>query len=401
MNSSTRHAHGKGRILITDAHWNKTVAAIRSLGRKGFSITAGESTKLSAGLFSRYVSRRIQYPSPLARPELFIEAIVAELQRYQYDLLLPMELSTLLLLSGNRERFAHLARFPFGEHDTLLRAASKKETVLAAQNCGVPVPKTVVVAPQTSRDALLAEPGLPMVLKPDFGEGGRGLFYINNKEELDNALYEIGQQDKLYLAQEMVPPGGDAIGVSLLMDEENAPLACFTHRRLREYPVSGGPSTLREAYRHKAAEDHAKRLLKAMRFQGVAMVEFKIDPRDNEPKLMEINPRFWGSLPLAIKAGVDFPYLLYCWAMDMPFEPPVQKENIRLRNLLPGDLLYFMAKKGRVGRAFFDFTKTSDELFSLDDPGPVLGRLLSPIAFLYDPQLRSVLKPRQDPKSEM
>lgn len=396
MSPSTRQAKGKGRILITDAHWNKTVSAIRSLGRKGFSVTAGESTWLAAGFFSRHVTRRIKYPSPLAQPDAFINAIVTELKKNQYDMLMPMELSTLLLLSANRDQFEHLVRFPFVEHNILQHAACKKETLQAAQKIEVPMPKTVVVSKGTSSETLFNDPGLPMVLKPDFGEGGRGLFYISNKHELKQALHKIAGQDKIYLAQELIPPGGDAIGVSLLMDEDGKTLASFTHRRLREYPVSGGPSTLRESYRHEEAEAYAVKLLQALKFQGVAMVEFKVDPRDNVPKLMEINPRFWGSLPLAIKAGVDFPYILSCWAMKRAFEMPVQKENVRMRNLLPGDLLYFLAKKGKVGQGFFDFTKTSDELFTLDDPGPVLGRLLSPIAFLYDPQLRSVLKTRQD-----
>jgi predicted ATP-grasp superfamily ATP-dependent carboligase len=400
MSPSTRQAKGQGRILVTDAHWNKTVAAIRSLGRRGFSVTAGESTWIAAGFFSRHVSHRIQYPSPLVQPDAFVKAIVTELHKKQYDVLMPMELSTLLLLSANRDQFEHLVRFPFAAHDSLLRAAGKKETLQAAHKIGVPMPKTVVVTPGISSASLLNDPGLPMVLKPDFGEGGRGLFYIRNKEELEKGLHEIFKQDKVYLAQEMIPAGGDALGVSLLMDEDGKTLARFTHRRLREYPVSGGPSTLRESCRHEEAEAYAEKLLHALKFQGVAMVEFKVDPRDNVPKLMEINPRFWGSLPLAIAAGVDFPYIVYCWAMKKAFAIPAQKENVRLRNLLPGDLLYLLAKKGKVGRSFFDFTKTSDELFTLDDPGPVLGRLLSPIAFLYDPQLRSILKARQDPKAE-
>ena len=133
MSSSTRHAKGKGRILVTDAHWNKTVAAIRSLGSKGFSVTAGESTRLATGFFSRHVSRRIKYPSPLAQPDAFISAIITELKKNQYDVLMPMELSTLLLLSANREKFEHLVCFPFAEHDILLRAAGKKETLHAAK----------------------------------------------------------------------------------------------------------------------------------------------------------------------------------------------------------------------------------------------------------------------------
>ena len=174
--------------------------------------------------------------------------------------------------------------------------------------------------------------------------------------------------------------------------------ASFTHRRLREFPVSGGPSSLRGTFRHEQAEADAVRLLRGLNFSGPAMVEFKVDPRDGLAKLMEINPRFWGSLPLAIRAGVDFPVLTYRLAMGETISPPVPAPDTTLRNLLPGDLLYFMARRGRVGREFFDFKKHPDELLSVSDPGPALGRLLSPLALLYDPQLKAVLKKRQEPR---
>ncbi len=177
MSSSTRHEKGKGRILITDAHWNKTVAAIRSLGSKGFSITAGESTRLAAGFFSRHVSQRLTYPSPLAHPEAFINTIIKEFKKKQYDVLLPMELSTLLLLSANRKQFEHLVRFPFVDHDILLRAAGKKETLQVAENQGIPQPKTVIIDETSSKEALLKDPGLPLVLKPDLAKAG-GVFIM-------------------------------------------------------------------------------------------------------------------------------------------------------------------------------------------------------------------------------
>ena len=395
MISGNRQGRPSGRVLITDGHWNKSVAAIRALGKHDLKITAGESTRLAAGLFSRYVDRRLHYPAPLTQPDAFLKAIVAELQTEQYDVLLPMELSTLLLLSSHRQRFAELAAFPFAPHATLVQAAHKKGAVLAAKQAGIPVPGTVFVDAGTTVKGLLAEPGLPMVLKPDFGEGSRGLFYCRTEAELEQAMALIAKQDEAYLAQELIPPGGDALGVALLLDQKRRVVARFTHRRLREYPLSGGPSTLREAYDHPEAAAYAEKLLRSIDFHGIAMVEFKVDPRDNVPKLMEINPRFWGSLPLAIKAGVDFPWLLYCMAVGSTVEEPVQQTGTRLRNLLPGDLMYFIAKRGRVGRDFFDFTNSSDELVSFDDLGPVLGRILSPLAFLYDPQLRSVMKKRQ------
>ena len=102
------------------------------------------------------------------------------------------------------------------------------------------------------------------------------------------------------LVQEYIPNGGE-LGVYTLFDNQSVPRALSVQRRLRSYPVSGGPSTLRETIRNDAsrlATDIAFRLLTKMQWTGVAMVEFRIDARDGMPKLMEVNPRFWGSLQL-------------------------------------------------------------------------------------------------------
>ena len=85
-------------------------------------------------------------------------------------------------------------------------------------------------------------------------------------------------------------------------------VALFSHRRLRERPPWGGVSVLSESIALcPDARDYAHSLLDDLGWHGVAMVEFKRDARDGVPKLMEINGRFWGSLQLAIDAGVDFP----------------------------------------------------------------------------------------------
>jgi predicted ATP-grasp superfamily ATP-dependent carboligase len=127
------------------------------------------------------------------------------------------------------------------------------------------------------------------------------------------------------------------------------------------------------------------------------MVEFKVDPRDNEPKLMELNPRFWGSLALAIQAGVDFPYLLYKMAMGEAFEPIVEYEvGVRCRWLLPGDILHFLTNPQRfhLEPSFFRFRGIADDILSLDDPMPALGSFLTLFSLLWDKDLRRFLKRR-------
>jgi predicted ATP-grasp superfamily ATP-dependent carboligase len=129
------------------------------------------------------------------------------------------------------------------------------------------------------------------------------------------------------------------------------------------------------------------------------MVEFKVDPRDNKPKLMEINPRFWGSLPLAIYSGVDFPYLLYKMAMGEDFETvTTYKTGIRSRYLLPGDIMHFISNPERFNMkpSFFKFfdKNTKDDIISLKDPLPTFGRILSLLTLLYNKDMQRYLKER-------
>jgi predicted ATP-grasp superfamily ATP-dependent carboligase len=115
---------------------------------------------------------------------------------------------------------------------------------------------------------------------------------------------------------------------------------------------------------------------------------------------MEINPRFWGSLPLAIAAGVNFPYLLYRLSRGETFKPVERyRIGLRCRWLLPGDLLHFIyhPHRHRLLPGFFNFwdQSTSYDILSRDDPLPVIGRILTPLTFLYDPDNRKRLKMRK------
>ncbi|MEN8257187.1 MAG: ATP-grasp domain-containing protein [Thermodesulfobacteriota bacterium] len=381
------------RVLILDGHWNKSVAAIRSLASHGLRVTVGESSALAAGMLSRYPSRRFTYSAPLKNPEAFLNDIDREIKTLDYDVLIPMELSTLLLLSRTRQRFTPHILFPFAPHEILRQAASKISAHKAALDSGITAPAGQPITPETDGEQLVNKLGLPLVLKPDMGEGGRGLFYCHDVQDLDAALTIIHKSGNRYLAQEMVARDGYGLGVSILMGEDQNVLASFTHKRLREYPIQGGPSSLRQATVHEQAERDAVNLLKKIKWQGIAMVEFKVDPRTGTAYFLEINPRFWGSLPLAIKAGVDFPLLLYKWARGQGFELPESQVGLKMRNILPADLLHLVSKRGRVASDFWDLS-TCDDLLSLRDPGPVIGRFLSPLVALWDPQLRSVFQKR-------
>jgi predicted ATP-grasp superfamily ATP-dependent carboligase len=197
----------------------------------------------------------------------------------------------------------------------------------------------------------------------------------------------FGIQPNFFMIQEFAY--GNGYGVELLMHCSKVK-AAFVHKRLREYPVKGGASTLRMSIQNSELYDHAVKLLKAMEWEGVAMVEFKLDSSNGIVNLMEVNGRFWGSLPLSINAGVDFPYLLYKSLFEEDFDVPTYKVGIMQRWLIPGDLLWLyssVVNEGRVFSSVKQFLKTlhiTDDILTLNDPAPTIGATRTALNSLKD-----------------
>lgn len=387
------------RVLITDGHWAKTLAATRSLGRRGIRVTVGESTALATTFFSRYCARRLVYPSPHTRPEAFIEALARELKREHYTMVLPMEERTTLLLARHREELESLTFLPLTDFASLDRARRKDEVLKLAGRLGVPAPVTLFPRHLAEVREQLEHLPLPAVIKPRLGSGSAGIRYVRRREDLWPVYLQAHERAPLPLIQEYIPEGGPAVGVSFLFDRRHRPVAHFAHKRLRQYPLTGGPSTLRESIADPLVQEMGERLLTALEWYGVAMVEFRYDPRDGLPKLMEINPRFWGSLPLAVYAGVDFPYLIFQLAQGQPLSgPSAYALEKRCRWILPGDLLHFFKNPRRfhLDPGFFRFfdKNTAHDFFSWTDPLPVAGRVLTLLTLLYDPDMKRLLRDR-------
>jgi predicted ATP-grasp superfamily ATP-dependent carboligase len=386
-------------VFLTDAHWRKSLAAVRALGVNGIRITAGESTRLATAAFSRYCHRTVVYPSPLFNPAKFVSFLLRELSRHSYQMLLPMEDETTFLISKFHSEFSRRTYLPIPPLEKLQFANCKDKILKLAEDKGIPIPKTWYIDDITQLNDLKASLPYPVVIKPKNSAGAVGVSYPKNSDELIKQYLTVHRRFPYPLIQERIPSHGNGYGASFLMGKSGDVKASFVHKRLREYPVTGGASTLRESVRNDDVRDMAHTLLKALDWFGVAMVEFKMDPRDGIPKLMEINPRFWGSLSLAVAAGVNFPYLLLKMSRGENFKP-VEHYQIgkKCRWLLPGDILHFIFNPKRMDLlpGFFNFwdKQTSYDILSLKDPLPILGRMLTPLTFLYDPDMKHRLKQR-------
>jgi predicted ATP-grasp superfamily ATP-dependent carboligase len=343
-------------VLLTDARWRKALSAARALGRRGVRVLTADSTRLVATACSRYVERHLLLPPPAREPEAFVDAL-AQLAAAEPGLVVfPLEDDTLAAVAAARARLTGVA-LPIPPDDAIATALDKHRTTTHAAGLGVRVPRTVLPA---GPDDLAGAAALvfPVVVKPRRGWGSQGVSVVETVADLPATYARVHATFPRPLVQERIPPGGAAHGVSCLFNARGALRAAFVHRRVREYPVTGGPSTLRVSVARPDLVDASTRLLAALGWTGFAMVEWKADPRDGADRLLEVNPRFVGSLELAVQAGVDFPWLLYEVARtgDCP-EVRDYRVGHLCRWLLPGDLLHFLANPARfhLEPSFFRF----------------------------------------------
>jgi len=207
---------------------------------------------------------------------------------------------------------AAIAAFDFctlPKNEAVEIALDKSKTLKLAEKLSIPIPKTLF---SYDLNALRSENlCFPCVVKGTLEAGKNVVCYPKNKNELlkavDSALQDKSQRYTLPLIQEYVK----GVGLGFFAFYQQGVLKRFyMHKRLREYPVTGGASTAAETIYHQEAFEHGKKLLDALSWNGPAMVEFKYDPETNRLALMEINPKFWGSTELGLAAGVNFGELL-------------------------------------------------------------------------------------------
>ncbi len=299
-------------VFVTDGNQRACLAVVRALGKIGVPVTVGETQVPSLASSSRFCARAVQYPSPLTSPAEFVEVVTAELLRGGHNMFLPMTDVTCRIAAEIAVRVPQV-RIPLPSPEVVVRTQDKGAVVEAARQVGLACPKTYAPANREALETLTRQLPYPVVVKPRFSvfpAKGRWLRtqvqYAHTPEDLIAKYQEAASQVPDPLIQELVP--GDGFGVFLLVwDGELKAAMC--HRRIREKPPTGGVSVLRETValdeRLVAASTS---LLKQLGWQGVAMVEFK---GDETPCVMEINGRFWGSLQLAVDAGMNFPAMLY------------------------------------------------------------------------------------------
>lgn len=292
---------------------------IRDLGRHGVPVYGIARGRAAPGLSSRYLRQGLMR----AAGEEGVIAQLLELgARLGSACLYAISESDIMMLNRHRARLEGCYRLLLPDAARMDIVLDKERTYAAAERVGVRVPRTAHPATFDAVRAAAAALRFPVVLKWSDPNGvvqlleGAGLAldktrYCQDADELLRYLAPYQAVGRYPLIQEYCP--GYGLGQFVLM-RDGVAHCTFQHRRLHEWPPEGGVSTLCETVPlalHGELMLRSVALLRALRWEGIAMVEYRHDPLTGESALMEINGRFWGSLPLAYHAGVSFPWMLY------------------------------------------------------------------------------------------
>ncbi len=377
-------ARSTGGVLLLTGDSFMGLAILRSLGRGGVRVVAATALPDGIGRFSRYCDTTV--PMPAVGPRL-ADDVKALCRKHKLTHVVATSEDLIVALNEQRERLEPRVGLLFPPSEIMDVSLHKDRTLAVAKAVGVPAPRTVHPRGVEDLDRC-AELGFPLVMKPAHRDPRLGadrvlrfkVEYIKDRETLKERLEAFAVIGEFPLVQEFCP--GRGVGIEALC-RNGEPLLLFQHRRVHELPPTGGVSVLCESVPvDQELAVHATNLLRAMKWDGVAMVEFRRDDSTGRTMLMEVNGRFWGSLPLAIHAGADFPHMLYrAFANDGPIPAArAYTTGVRCRDLI-GDTRRLLTilrtgclPRGQAIREWIASFRPSTRYYgwSLDDPKPAL-----------------------------
>jgi hypothetical protein len=330
-------------VLVPHAESLGTIAVIRSLGRAGHRVHAASTRADALGLLSRYAHRAVV--SPPYRDPGYVGWVRAYLRTHRIDAVVPSESFILALGAALPEL---LPLLPFAPDARTLRDAMSKyalfENLLARRAPHLPPTLLVPALERLPSLEELRRLGAPLYVKVDAcssHDGSPGATHgASSAEEARALLVGLRGSYARAVVQGWVP--GRGVG-AFFLHARGEVLAELMHRRLHEVPYTGGVSSLRETWHHAAIRDDALEKLRAARWEGVAMMEYRWDPATGRFAFLEMNARFWGSLHLALHAGVDFPRLLLDAWQGRPVTAPPPRQGVRCRHL-PDELRHVWSK---------------------------------------------------------
>ncbi|HZR41394.1 MAG TPA: ATP-grasp domain-containing protein [Ktedonobacteraceae bacterium] len=357
--------------LVLDAKQRQALMTVRSLGRRGLRVAAVEFSDRIAksrhvpAFSSRWCQGTCIAPGYEQQAEPFLAYLNQFLATKGVRALIGVSDGTVSVLREHREEIERQGvRVALAKESAMAIAVSKERTLEIAKRLGIGIPRSVALASLSEVAEVVRDIGLPAVVKPTESWSKQGVRLISRlvttPDEARRAVEELTRFGDTVLFQQYLPGRRECVNFMYANGEMYARFAQWTKRT---QPPLGGESTYRESM--EMPEDTgvlAERLVREIDLEGYSNVQFRRDAA-GKPCLMEINPRLTAGVEIAVRAGIDFPYLVYQWACGEPIDRVEgYRTGVWLR-YLGGDFLTTLQavnQRGRPGVAppaqvIFDF----------------------------------------------
>jgi len=378
-------------ILTFARSWN-TVVATRSLGKMGVKVITGDNLYLAASNFSLYSKGFFAYPDPDKDPEGFIDKLVEVCKKYKNpdtDLVLMPFHTDSFIIAANRDRFEGIAEIALPDRDKIDLIGNKASLAEYCLEHDIDTPKTVVVNSVEEFPSIAEAFTYPAFLKISDSNAAIGLHKVESQEEAVKFFNQDAERfhlrgDGLAILQQAVP--GEDFCSTFIFDH-GEPRASMTYHNILDYPRKSGMGALRETVDAEEMEAMGEKLLKLVKWHGVAEIDFRWDGK-GKPYLIEVNPRFWGGLGQSVESGWNYPYMLFRLAVDGHIESvKPEKKDIKTFNpcLMTLRMIqeYADAKdtKEELKDAFKEYSQSgeTDHFKALDKLSDKLADAISPV----------------------
>lgn len=324
------------KILITSGAWQASLACIQSLGRAGHEVYLIDHDPNLAVAHSKYC--RGQILSPSEKDEIpYTDFLLDFVQRNHFDVLIPISDYCAQYCAKNRTMLEQYVRFLLPPAEVLAIATNKAKTYAFAMKQKIPIPKTYFPADLKEVTELSKEIIYPAMVKIPDSRASKGVFRVNNQQELAT-LFRTNHFDGQWpVIQEFV--NGKLFGVSAVAHEGR--ILGYHMFCTDSHALQGGTPPIAFSVTDPRLLAQAQHLIAALRWTGAIDLDYLM--RDQKHVLLEINPRFSGSLNFAYRMGVDLPLMYYRLAVEGPeaeFKQHPYKEGVMFRTIFQTEIIW-------------------------------------------------------------
>lgn len=322
-----------------------SVACLRSLGRIGVSTIAISELKRPPAFRSKYCDATVSVPSPHDDLLGYRDALLSLVARDDVGTIIPLREEDVYVLAKYRSAFGRHVGTPWPSIETLSQVQDRIRLFQIARDAGVPIPETRLLDEDAEWDRKWIVKSRYALIADEYVEGcspgncvappSTSYLPPGRIPDVESQVEAMGHTP---LLQEYIPTNEEYAFFAMYNDGEE--VASFQHRQRRGYSYTGGASAFRESIEDPDLELAGRTLLDALEWHGPAMVEFLRDERTGQYRLMEVNPRFWSSLPFSVRAGADFPAYYWWVATGNAHRIENEYDAGMAGHLIRGELLY-------------------------------------------------------------